>query len=142
MMPQQDANLQIDPDPRLEREAEEAAQQARQDGPVVINRMGTEMHIQRAKKGSESGSDSSSVNRNKIAHIFGQPKHNLGLVVNYFGSEEKAFKAMKETIQSKADTGEIDGRYEETVRLGPCDVTIRGKVIDGTARIGTAWNDT
>ena len=33
--------------PALEREAEEAAQQAMADGPVVVNRMGTEVHVQR-----------------------------------------------------------------------------------------------
>jgi len=33
--------------PALEREAEEAAQQAMADGPVVVNRMGTEVQVQR-----------------------------------------------------------------------------------------------
>ncbi|MFD1565418.1 DUF4157 domain-containing protein [Haloarchaeobius amylolyticus] len=47
MMPQKGSGLEIDPDPRLEREAEEAAKQAMADGPVTINRMGTEVHIQR-----------------------------------------------------------------------------------------------
>ncbi|WP_338088555.1 hypothetical protein [Natrinema longum] len=51
MMPQADAELEIDPDPRLEREAKEAAQQAMADGPVTINRMGSEMQIQRSAKG-------------------------------------------------------------------------------------------
>ncbi len=39
--------MAIDPDPQLEREAEDAAQQALADGPVTINRMGSEMQIQR-----------------------------------------------------------------------------------------------
>ncbi|WP_323190536.1 DUF4157 domain-containing protein [Halostella sp. PRR32] len=47
MMPREDAALEIDPDPALEREAEDAAEDAMQDGPVTINRMGVEMHIQR-----------------------------------------------------------------------------------------------
>ena len=51
MLPQEDVELEVDPDPALEREAEEAAQQAMVDGPVVINRMGCEMQIQRAEKG-------------------------------------------------------------------------------------------
>ena len=39
------------PDPALEREAEETAQQVLEDGPVVVvSRMGTEMHIQRSVK--------------------------------------------------------------------------------------------
>ena len=47
MLPQENVELEVDPDPALEREAEEAAQQAMDDGPVVVNRMGTEMHVQR-----------------------------------------------------------------------------------------------
>lgn len=35
------------PDPALEREAEEAAQRAMAGGPVTINRMGAEVHVQR-----------------------------------------------------------------------------------------------
>ncbi|WP_222916076.1 DUF4157 domain-containing protein [Natrinema sp. SYSU A 869] len=50
MMPQDDSGLEIDPDLSLEREAEDAAQQALADGPVTINRMGAEMHIQRSAK--------------------------------------------------------------------------------------------
>ncbi len=50
MAPQRDNELAIDPDPSLEREAENAAQQALADGPVTINRKGTETHIQRADK--------------------------------------------------------------------------------------------
>jgi len=48
MLPQEDTELEVDPDPALEREAEEAAQQAMADGPVVVNRMGCEMQIQRS----------------------------------------------------------------------------------------------
>ena len=51
MLPQEDMELEVDPDPALEREAEEAAQQAMADGPVVINRMGCEMQIQRSPFG-------------------------------------------------------------------------------------------
>jgi len=51
MLPQEDLELEVDPDPALEREAEATAQQVMEDGPVVINRMGTEMHIQRSVKG-------------------------------------------------------------------------------------------
>ncbi|ELY96106.1 hypothetical protein C482_16058 [Natrialba chahannaoensis JCM 10990] len=47
MMPKAGADLEIDPDPQLEREADEAAKDALADGPVTINRMGTEVHVQR-----------------------------------------------------------------------------------------------
>ncbi|OVE85236.1 hypothetical protein B2G88_11475 [Natronolimnobius baerhuensis] len=48
MMPQEDADLEIDPDPRLEREADETAKQALSgEEPLVVSRMGTDIHIQR-----------------------------------------------------------------------------------------------
>ncbi|NGM68019.1 DUF4157 domain-containing protein [Natronolimnobius sp. AArcel1] len=48
MMPQEGADVEIDPDPQLEREADETAKQALSgDEPVVVNRMGTDVHIQR-----------------------------------------------------------------------------------------------
>ncbi|MBZ6494852.1 DUF4157 domain-containing protein [Natrinema longum] len=51
MMPQEEAELEIDPDPRLEREADDAATNALEDGPVVVNRKGIDTHIQRSAKG-------------------------------------------------------------------------------------------
>ncbi|ELZ00694.1 hypothetical protein C482_08823 [Natrialba chahannaoensis JCM 10990] len=48
MMPQEGADLEIDPDPQLEREADQAAAQALSaDEPLVVSRMGTDVHIQR-----------------------------------------------------------------------------------------------
>nr|WP_026190384.1 DUF4157 domain-containing protein [Halomicrobium katesii] len=47
MKPKPNADLEIDPDPKLEQEADEAAREAMQDGPVTINRMGTDVHVQR-----------------------------------------------------------------------------------------------
>ena len=48
-MPKPDADLEIDPDPQLEREADQAAEEALSEGPVTINRMGTDVHVQRSK---------------------------------------------------------------------------------------------
>ncbi|ELY92380.1 hypothetical protein C483_07993 [Natrialba hulunbeirensis JCM 10989] len=48
MMPKEGADLEIDPDPQLEREADEAAEQALSgEEPLVVNRMGTDVHVQR-----------------------------------------------------------------------------------------------
>ncbi|WP_228434387.1 DUF4157 domain-containing protein [Natrarchaeobaculum aegyptiacum] len=55
MMPQEGADLEIDPDPQLEREADAAAEQALSgEEPLVVNRMGAEVHIQRSVKGALS----------------------------------------------------------------------------------------
>jgi len=48
MLPQEDMELEVDPDPALEREAEETAQQVMQGGELGIQRLGqTEVHVQR-----------------------------------------------------------------------------------------------
>lgn len=48
MMPQADADLEIDPDPQLEREADQAAEDAlSDDDPLIVERLGTNVHIQR-----------------------------------------------------------------------------------------------
>ncbi|WP_449271806.1 eCIS core domain-containing protein [Halovivax ruber] len=50
MMPQADADLEIDPDPQLEREADQAAEDALSgDEPLIVNRLGADVHIQRWK---------------------------------------------------------------------------------------------
>ncbi|ELY78334.1 hypothetical protein [Natrinema pallidum] len=46
--------LEIDPDPQLEREADEAATEALAGEPLTINRMGTDVHVQRVAKSAES----------------------------------------------------------------------------------------
>ena len=51
MMPQEGADLEIDPDPQLEREADRAAEDALGgEEPLTVSRMGTDVHVQRAPK--------------------------------------------------------------------------------------------
>ncbi|ELZ01230.1 hypothetical protein C482_08541 [Natrialba chahannaoensis JCM 10990] len=55
MMPKPDANLQIDPDPQLEQEAEETAQRVMAGGELGIQRMQkTEIHVQRMVQGTDA----------------------------------------------------------------------------------------
>lgn len=52
MLPQEHLELEIDPDPKLEEEAEEVAQRVMSGGELGIQRMqDTEVHVQRLKKG-------------------------------------------------------------------------------------------
>ncbi|MFA9501999.1 hypothetical protein ACERIM_04370 [Natrinema sp. H-ect1] len=64
VLPQHNHGLEIDPDPQLEREAEETAQRVMQGGELGIQRMSTtDVHVQRLELGSlfgSSGSQSSS----------------------------------------------------------------------------------
>ncbi len=51
MMPKSDAGLEIDPGPQLEREADEAAAEALSgEEPLIVSRLGTDVHIQRVDK--------------------------------------------------------------------------------------------
>ncbi|EMA34494.1 hypothetical protein C446_13519, partial [Halobiforma nitratireducens JCM 10879] len=51
MMPQANADLEINPDPQLEREADQTAKEALSgEEPLTVSRMGTDVHIQRLDK--------------------------------------------------------------------------------------------
>ena len=79
------------------------------------------------------------VDPNKLHHIFGQARHNLDDVVKAAGSREAAFDALQKGAQSAVDAGKLTGRFETVVNVGGFDVTVRGAVVDGVARIGTAF---
>ncbi|WP_239647692.1 eCIS core domain-containing protein [Natrinema altunense] len=52
MLPQENLGLEIDPDPQLERKAEETAQRVMEGGELGIQCLGqTEVHVQRSEKG-------------------------------------------------------------------------------------------
>ena len=79
------------------------------------------------------------IDPNKLHHIFGQAKHNLDDVVTAAGSEEKAFLVLEDAIQAIIDSKKTTGLFKETVEVFGVEVTIQGKVVNGIARIGTAY---
>lgn len=87
------------------------------------------------------GAGLSQAMRNRLHHIFTNPRHqhNLQGVVGEFGSQLNAFNAMQRAINSRVARQGITGVFEEVVTVGSHQVTIRGRVIDGVARISTAF---
>jgi len=83
---------------------------------------------------------SSSFNANDLHHVFGRGGHNLEGVVQTFGSRNAAMEAMQNAVQAQAWSGGISGVFETGIRIGGHNVTVRGRVIDGIARIGTAFS--
>jgi RHS repeat-associated protein len=80
------------------------------------------------------------VDPNKINHIFNQSEHKLESLVSQFGSKEAAFAALQKGAQSVVSSkGITNGGFEITLKFGAEDITVRGKVIDGIAKIGTAF---
>lgn len=73
---------------------------------------------------------------NKLAHIFDNPAHNLGPVVNAMGGEANAFNAIESAVQAQ---GLSNGLFTTVVNVGGSNVTVTGVVINGVARIGTAF---
>jgi RHS repeat-associated protein len=84
-----------------------------------------------------TGGSNISINANKLHHVFGKAGHNLGPLVNQFGSEEGAYAAVQAAINLKM-AGVIDGQYNQiAVNVGGYIIYVSGIVIDGIVRIGT-----
>jgi RHS repeat-associated protein len=79
------------------------------------------------------------VDPNKLKHIFGQERHNLGGLVKSFGTEEKAFNAIQQATEAAVRSNQMKGVFEASVRVGAQTVTVRGSVINGAVKIGTAF---
>jgi len=122
MLPQENMELEVDPDPALEREAEETAQQVTEGGELGIQRLAdTEVHVQRAPKHEavetlallelENESEESDIsefresqNQNRIAYLreavteFHQAREEMAAEVQQKGTIEGRLY-MKEQIE-------------------------------------------
>jgi RHS repeat-associated protein len=72
---------------------------------------------------------------NKLDHIFAA-KHNLDPLVQQFGSRQAA---VREILNALKGLTPASGTFEETVAVGGQDVVVRGAVVDGVVKIGTAF---
>jgi Pretoxin HINT domain len=71
----------------------------------------------------------------KLDHIF-VPKHNLGPLVAQFGSEEAVVSQMLNGVRGSVPAS---GTFVSTIQIGGQTVVVRGAVVNGTIRIGTAF---
>ena len=94
--------------------------------------------IKLSRAASQVARATNAARANKIHHIFGKPGHNLAGVAKALGGEKKAFAAIEKATNKAVDTSKA-GRFETTVKVGGEQVTVAGKVVDGQARIGTAF---
>ena len=78
------------------------------------------------------------VEENKLNHIFGNPEHDLSGVTQEFGSQEAAYQEILKATQS-ATAGLEDGVFEVVVQVGGSRITVRGAIVDGITKIGTAF---
>ncbi|MCF6249899.1 MAG: hypothetical protein L3J75_01330 [Methylococcaceae bacterium] len=71
--------------------------------------------------------------------ILGQSKHNLDGLVKTLGSPEKALGAFQDATQAVVKNQGIKDVFETAVKVGGETVTVRGNVIDGVVKLGTAF---
>jgi len=76
---------------------------------------------------------------NKIAHIFDKAVHNLGPLVDKFGSKQAAATALNNAAQSLRGANEAALKQGLPVVIDGVRVIVRGVEINGVIRIGTAF---
>jgi RHS repeat-associated protein len=110
-------------------------------GAGIVSKLDKINDARRAARAASAGAQAAdrAIDANKLHHIFGKASHNLDDVVSATGSKEATFRAMQTGVQALADAGKLSGRFEAVVRVGGYDVTVTGRVVDGIARIGTAF---
>ncbi len=80
------------------------------------------------------------VDPNKLNHIFGKAEHNLGsFLIKYGGNQVSAYNALQNAAQEQIIARGITGVFEETVIVGGEIITVRGNVVNGIVKIGTAF---
>ena len=79
------------------------------------------------------------VNANKLHHIFGKAAHGLADLVSKIGSEEAAFKALQQAAEVAAQAQGLKGVFEIIVKVAGENVVVRGNVVNGIVKIGTAF---
>ncbi|TGN66335.1 hypothetical protein EXE59_22035 [Nocardioides eburneiflavus] len=91
--------------------------------------------VVRALSATERRTLDDALRPDKLNHIF-DPKHNFQPLVQQFGSREAA---MEQIVRSIGGPLPQAGRFEIAQSIGGQAVVIRGAVVDGIPRIGTAF---
>ncbi len=146
MLPQEDLGLEIDPDPQLEREAEETAQRVTQGGELGIQRMaGTEVHVQRLPEDklfeaialfeaeNESGEASEfrqQQNANRLAHLHGVANEAI----------EKQDKQADLDTKRELQTSNSPGA-RETAKRFPSEASLKSDIQDLKSSIDEDLDD-
>ena len=91
------------------------------------------------KGGSKGGTVK--VDPNKLKHIFGKAEHKLqDFLKSYKGNQTNAFNAIEKAIQKYVTKNGITGTFKDVViKVKGYNITVRGAVIDGKVKIGTAF---
>ena len=95
-----------------------------------------------AKLGSEAGFAriGRATDVNKLNHIFGQAKHNMGpLLESFGGNQAKAFNALETAAKTVVTQKGLTGVFKETVSIYGHDVTVTGNVMGKVTKLSNAY---
>jgi len=105
-----------------------------------ISRVANDLDVRRSLSfAADKLAANSIVDPNKLRHIFGKAAHKLDEVVARFGSQEEAFNAIKNATEETLRGRNMTGIFETVVQVGGQAVTVRGNIVNGVVRIGTAF---
>jgi RHS repeat-associated protein len=99
---------------------------------------------QRAGTAAEAGvcpeaSSAAPSNAGTMGHIFDQPKHNMDVLVEMFGSREAAFNEVSTAALASLRAQGTTGIFTVDVQISGQIVTVTGRVMNGVARISNMW---
>lgn len=78
-------------------------------------------------------------NAGTMGHIFDNPKHNMDVLVEMFGSREAAFDEVSTAALASLRVQGTTGIFTVDVQIGSQIVTATGRVMNGVARISNMW---
>jgi len=74
---------------------------------------------------------------NRLWHIFGNPEHGLGPLVQKFGGPAAAYEAIQKAAQEQVS---VVGAFKAVwVQVGGMNIQVNGTVINGVVKISTAY---
>jgi hypothetical protein len=118
--------------------AQESVEQVEQ---TIVRETAEQAEKEVVKGTSEIVKKMPEIDANKLHHVFDNPAHKLdSLVAKYGGDRSATMTAIWETTQKEMTRRGVTGVFEETVNVGGTMVTVRGRVVDGIVRIGTAFS--
>jgi RHS repeat-associated protein len=95
--------------------------------------------------GGETGASLAGVGRsgasvaNKLLHIFGNPEHGLGPLVQKLGGPLAAYEAIQQAAQEQVQANGTNGVFKDVaVTVGGQVIEVSGRIISGVVNIGTA----
>ena len=97
--------------------------------------------VNESKDNSDYSPSSLTMDKNKIRHIFNNPRHNLEEFLKTFNNdEEAAFNKLQEEYNNYIKSNNIkNGTLRVKVQINAFEITIRGIAIDCVGYIGTAY---